>query len=232
MNDKLRCILLLISLLIACSQTLAQVATQQAGPKKNNARPAAASSGNATEPFDNATVAKMAASCVRLDTEAGVIEIEMLAETAPETVRNFLNLVATGSFDTTVFSRVVKGFVVQGGNLFTSQRLTPQLAQRAKRTIPDEPNMVKHERGIVSMARSEQPHSATTNFFILISAAPHLDKSFAAFGRVTRGQEVVDAINNALTDGEKPQKPVRIIRAFVVPCPPAATSAPTSMPPQ
>jgi peptidyl-prolyl cis-trans isomerase B (cyclophilin B) len=160
----------------------------------------------------------MAAQCVRLETEAGVIEIEMLPEVAPESVRNFLNLVATGAFNTTTFNRIVKDFVIQGGNLATSQNLSLALAQRSRRTIPDEPSAVKHERGIVSMARPETPNGATTSFFILVGEAAHLDGKFAAFGRVKRGMEVVDAINKAAAEGEKPEKPVRITRAVVASC--------------
>ena len=159
-----------------------------------------------------------------LDTGAGQIVVEMLAEAAPETVRNFLNLAATGAYDTTTFSRVVKGFVVQGGSLSTREKLTPELARRAARTVPDEPNAVKHVRGVVSMARSEQPNSATTHFFILVGDGPHLDGTFAAFGRVTRGMEAADAINNAETDGEKPRHPVRLNRATVTPCAKPATN--------
>lgn len=147
----------------------------------------------------------------------------MLAEAAPETARNFLNLAATGAYDTTTFSRVVKGFVIQGGDLATRAHLTPELARRASRTIPDEPNAVKHVRGIVSMARSTQPDSATTHFFILVGDAPHLDGTFAAFGRVRAGMDSVDKINNAEADGEKPKHPVRLNRATVAPCPPAAS---------
>ena len=86
------------------------------------------------------------------------------------------------------------------------------------RRIPDEPGLVKHVRGIVSMARTEEPNSATTHFFILVGPGPHLDSQFAAFGTVTTGIEVVDAINQAPTEGEKPEKPVKINRATVNPC--------------
>ena len=185
--------------------------------KKANARPAQTQT-NLPEPFDGASVEKMSAQCVTLETEAGVIEIELLAEAAPETVRNFLNLAATGMFTTTTFSRVVKGFVIQGGNLATSQNVTPALAQRSVRTIADEPNAIKHERGIVSMARPDTPNGATSNFFILVDEASQLDGKFAAFGRVKNGMATVDAINNAPAEGEKPAKPVRITRVSVAEC--------------
>jgi peptidyl-prolyl cis-trans isomerase B (cyclophilin B) len=199
---------------------------QQTGPqsnerppaeKKANARPGAEAASKA-EPFDGASVEKMAAQCVTLETEAGNIEIEMLAEAAPETARNFLNLVATGAYDTTVFSRIVPGFVVQGGDLSTREKLTPELALRLRRTVADEPNAVKHVRGIVSMAKAAAPNSATTHFFILVGDGPHLDGTFAAFGRVRAGIETADAINKAEVESEKPAKPVRIKRATVAAC--------------
>lgn len=196
---------------------------QQDAPKKANARPAAAE--RSAEPFDAAAVKEMAARCVKLETEAGVIELEMLAETAPETVRNFLNLVATGFYDTTTFSRVVRGFVVQGGSVATRENLTNELVARSRRTVADEPSAVRHVRGVVSMARSDAPNSATTNFFILVGEAAHLDGKFAAFARVRSGMEAVDAINNAPVEGEKPVKPVRLTRASVFRCEPAAKPA-------
>ena len=101
-------------------------------PKKINERPAAAQT---PEPFDDASVEKMAGQCVRLETEAGVIEVEMLAESAPETVRNFLELTATGAFDTTTFSPS-RGFVIQGGDLSTRQTLTPELAEDRGGRLP------------------------------------------------------------------------------------------------
>jgi peptidyl-prolyl cis-trans isomerase B (cyclophilin B) len=180
----------------------------------------------APEPFDSATVERMAAQCVRLETEAGTIEMKMLPEVAPETVRNFLNLTAAGAFDTTTFSRVVRNFVIQGGNLSTRAEMTPALAARSRRTVPDEPNSVKHERGVVSMARSDRPNSATTNFFILVGNASHLNGTFSAFGRVTKGMDVVDAINKAALEGETPLSPVRIGSAVVFACPAGQPAAP------
>jgi len=192
----------------------------QSEPKKANVRPAATPTAvTATEPFDKADVKTMAGQCVTLDTEAGHIGMEMFPERAPETVRNFLNLTAIGALDTTVFSRVVPGFVIQGGDLYTREgKMTAALGQRARKTIPDEPNKILHERGIVSMARPDEPNQATTNFFILVAAAPYLDGKFAAFGHVTKGMDVVDAINKAAVTDEKPNKPVRIRKATVAAC--------------
>jgi peptidyl-prolyl cis-trans isomerase B (cyclophilin B) len=218
-------LLLLLSILFFASLPAAKA--QEGGaptqaPKKSNERaasPTTAPAQKRPEPFDGASTAKMAEQCVTLETQSGVIVMEMLAEAAPETVRNFLNLSTTGAFDTTTFSRIVKGFVIQGGNLSTSERWGAELLERARRTIPDEPNYVKHVRGIVSMARSDVPNSASTHFFIIVGEeAAQLDGKFAAFGRVVKGMEVVDAINNLPTEGEKPTRPVRVNRALVAPC--------------
>jgi peptidyl-prolyl cis-trans isomerase B (cyclophilin B) len=197
----------------------------QTEPKKTNSRPAAPADkisrlpAAKPEPFDNADVKMMAGQCVRLETEAGNIELELYPEQAPETVRNFLNLVATGLYDTTTFSRVVPGFVIQGGDLATREGgLSVAIGLRSRRTIPDEPNKVIHDRGVLSMARSEEPHSASTHFFILVSVAPDLDGKFAAFGRVTKGIEVVDEINKGPVVNEKPLKPVRLKKAATFAC--------------
>ena len=193
-------------------------AQEQEPPKKANARAETAQTENVPEPFDGASVEKMAAQCVTLETEVGAIEIAMMPEVAPESVRNFLNLSAIGALDTTTFSRVVKGFVIQGGNLSTGEKWSAELSKRMSRHLPDEPGIVKHVRGIVSMARGDEPNSATTHFFILVGTGQHLDSKFAAFGTVTKGMDVVDVINQAPAEGEKPEKPVKINRAVVSPC--------------
>ena len=207
--------------LIAVSLLFLTVANAQSNaasepPKKANARTTAETP--AAEPFDGASVEKMGSQCVTLETELGAIDIAMMPEVAPESVRNFLNLSATGALNTTTFSRVVKGFVIQGGNLQTSEKWSADLARRMSHRLPDEPGLVKHVRGIVSMARTDEPNSATTHFFILVGPGQHLDSKFAAFGTVTKGMEVVDAINQAPAENEKPEKPVKIKRAIVVPC--------------
>src|SRR5512138_3681025 len=186
--------------------------------KKANARPGNTPPANITEPYDGASVEKMAGQCVTLKTELGDIEIAMMPEVAPESVRNFLNLSATGALDTTTFSRTVKDFVIQGGNLQTSEKWNLDLARRMTRRLPDEPGIIKHVRGIVSMARTEESNSATTHFFILVGTGSHLDGKFSAFGTVTKGIEVADAINHAPADGQKPQKPVKVNCAIVAAC--------------
>ena len=108
--------------------------------------------------------------------------------------------------------------MIQGGDLQTSEKWGAELAKRMSRRLPDEPGLVKHVRGIVSMARTNEPNSVTTHFFILLRESPHLDSKFAAFGTVTKGMEVVDAINQAPVQAEKPEKAVKINRATVATC--------------
>lgn len=225
-DTKSRFVLCKLTITLVCLVIGATIANGQATPngpidppKKANARtPTATATANAPEPFDGASIEKMAAQCVTLETELGAIEIALMPEVAPEAVRNFLNLSAAGALDTTTFSRTVKGFVIQGGNLATSEKWSAELAKRMTRRLPDEPGLVKHVRGIVSMARTDEPNSATTHFFILVGPGPHLDSKFSAFGSVTKGMEVADAISQAPAEDEKPEKPVRINRAVVSAC--------------
>ena len=208
----------LAGLLLFCTTAAPQNPTPNSEkPKKANARPTETTQPK-PDPFDGASVEKMSAQCVTLATELGAIVIEMLPAKAPEASRNFLNLAATGSLDSTTFSRIVPTFVIQGGDLQTSEKWNQQLANRMQKHLPDEPSDVKHERGVVSMARSDLPNSATTHFFILVGAGPHLDGKFSAFGRVRSGIEVADAINRAPSESEKPSVPIRITRTEVSPC--------------
>lgn len=206
----------MLSLFLSGFLSLSLGLSLQEPPKKANTRAPVVES--IADPFDGASIEKLANQCVTLETELGAIEIAMMPEAAPEAVRNFLNLSATGSLDTTTFSRVVKNFVVQGGNLQTSEKWNAELAKRMTRKLPDEVGLVKHVRGIVSMARTEEPNSATTHFFILVKEAPHLNSKFSAFGQVTKGMEVVDQINEAPVEGDKPERPVKINRAVVATC--------------
>ncbi len=204
--------------LLSLVPAFAQLPTPALEPAKINARPTPAPT-FAAEPFDKADVKTMASKCVRLETEAGDIEMEMFPEIAPESVRNFLNLVTTGMYDTTTFGRVVPGFVIQGGNIWSREGgVTQAIGARARRKLQDEPGKILHDRGILSMARGDEPNSATTSFFILVGNGSHLDGKFAAFGRVTKGIEVADAINKAAVIEEKPEKPVKLRKASITEC--------------
>ncbi len=210
---------MLVRTLFVVLSLVSGLAAQDAGagkvPGKANQRPA--QEVVKAEPFDKSGVEEMA-KCVTLKTEKGSIELEMFPDTAPNTVRNFLNLVAIGALNNTTFSRVVPEFVIQGGNLYSNPDISYEMKIRAQRNIPDEPNLVKHERGIISMARTDEPNSANTDFFILVRSDTGLDNKFAAFGRVVKGMDVVDEINSMPVDDETPKVPVVITSTKIGEC--------------
>ncbi len=130
----------------------------------------------------------------------GVIKAELYPETAPNTVNNFLSLVEKGFYDRTIFHRVIPGFMIQGGDPDGTGMGGPGY------TIPGEfedngfHNPLRHEAGVLSMARAMHPDSAGSQFFIMAEAAPHLDGQYAAFGRVLEGMEEVKRIVSAKRD--------------------------------
>ena len=125
----------------------------------------------------------------------GVIKAELYPEIAPNTVANFVNLVESGFYDGLIFHRVIPGFMIQGGDPQGTGMGGPgysikgEFARNGFRQ-----NNLKHSRGVLSMARSMMPNSAGSQFFIMHANAPHLDGDYAAFGKVTEGMDVVDAI--------------------------------------
>ena len=145
------------------------------------------------------------------------IEIELDEKNAPKTVANFEKLVKEGFYDGLTFHRIIPGFMIQGGD--------PQGTGMggAKDNIVGEfklngiENNLKHTRGVISMARSSDPNSASSQFFIMHADAPHLDGSYAAFGKVVSGMEEVDRIANVKTGmNDKPLQPVVIKKMYLI----------------
>ena len=168
------------------------------------------------EPFSKEAASELASYRAILDTSAGPITVEFLPDLAPGHVRNFLRLAQAGAFDGTSFHRVVRGFVVQGGALNTRAPLTEK-QQKYVRTLPPEFSGTPHVKGVLSMARGDDPASATTSFFIVTGSAASLDNKYTVFGRVIDGMAVVDAMDQAAVNGETPLerielKGVRIVR--------------------
>jgi peptidyl-prolyl cis-trans isomerase B (cyclophilin B) len=137
------------------------------------------------------------AESVVIETSLGEIEIEFLPDKAPGHVKNFLDLAKKGYYDGTTFHRVIPGFMIQGGCPNTKD------ASRGKAghgtggpgyTIKAEFNDVSHKRGVLSMARSSDPNSAGSQFFIVVADSTFLDRQYTAFGKVVRGIEVADKI--------------------------------------
>ena len=131
----------------------------------------------------------------------GVIKAELYPELAPNTVNNFLSLVKQGFYDGLIFHRVIPGFMIQGGDPQGSGMGGP--GYRIKGEFKHNgfsKNNLKHDRGVLSMARSMMPDTAGSQFFIMHDKAPHLDGEYAAFGKVIEGMDVVDEIANTPTD--------------------------------
>ncbi len=162
---------------------------------------------------------------VKMETSAGSFDIELDDDNAPESVKNFLAYVAKGHYDGTVFHRVIKGFMIQGGGFEPGMKQKPTAAP-----IPNEANNgLKNKRYTLAMARTSDPHSASAQFFINAADNGFLDHTaetsqgwgYAVFGRVTAGTDVVDQIE-AVRTGRKgmhddvPLDDVTILRAYAV----------------
>ena len=169
-----------------------------------------------TPPFTAETDAELAAFRAVLDTTHGRIAIDLYPDRAPNHVRNFLRLVDAGVYDGVAFHRVVPGFVIQSGHLPTRREPLGDRQQRFVRNLEPEFSATRHVRGIVSMARLDDPASASTSFFIVTATAPALDGVYTVFGVVVEGLDVVDRIEAAPTEGETPVKRIEIVDAEVV----------------
>jgi cyclophilin family peptidyl-prolyl cis-trans isomerase len=167
------------------------------------------------EPFVSATAAEMAAKTVVLETPFGAITIEVLPDLAPNHVRQFLRLAQAGVYDGTAFHRLVKGFVIQGGFMPTRREPPDERQETYIRTLQPEFNDTLHERGTVSMARGDDPASATSSFFIVLARTPALDKRYTVFGRVSAGLDVVEKIEAQPVEGETPVTRIEVTRARV-----------------
>ena len=145
----------------------------------------------------------------------GTITLEFLPDKAPEHVRNFLRLAQAGVYDGMAFHRVAKGFVIQTGYLPSRSGPLSESQQRLVRNLQPEFNDTTHQKGIVSMARGDDPASADTSFFIVLGPSPVLDGKYTAFARVVDGLPVVDAIATAPVNGETPVTRIDVRRVTV-----------------
>lgn len=168
------------------------------------------------EPFKTATIDQMRKD-VLIRTSLGDMTVQMEPDLAPEHVRNFLKLVESGWYDHTAFHRVVPGFVIQGGVGATRQGGASHAADKWVRKLRGEFTPAKHIRGVLSMARGDDPNSATTSFFIVLGPAPHLDNKYTIFGKVVDGFDVLDQIERVARDGETPRQRIELIEASIKP---------------
>ena len=128
--------------------------------------------------------------------DGGTIKAELYPEIAPNTVNNFISLINKGYYDGVIFHRVIPGFMIQGGDPKGTGTGGPGYSIKGEFTRNGFKNDLKHDRGVLSMARTMMPNSAGSQFFIMHKNSPHLDGQYAAFGKVLEGMEVVDAIAN------------------------------------
>ena len=131
--------------------------------------------------------------------DGGIMKGELYPEVAPITVENFVKLCNNHFYDGLIFHRVIKGFMIQGGGYDTSKRNNETGAIKGEFASNGGKIDLKHTRGVLSMARTMVPDSASSQFFIMHADAPHLDGEYAAFGKVTEGLDVVDRIANVKT---------------------------------
>ena len=130
----------------------------------------------------------------------GEIKAELYPEVAPNTVRNFIDLINRGFYDGIIFHRVIPGFMIQGGCPEGNGTGGPGYSIKGEFSRNGFKNDLKHTRGVLSMARTMIPDSAGSQFFIMVADAPHLDDQYASFGKVIEGMEVADKIVSAKTD--------------------------------
>lgn len=169
------------------------------------------------EPFKDATVDEMRKE-VLLHTSLGDITVTLEPDLAPEHVRNFLKLVQTGWYDHTIFHRIVPGFVVQGGMSQGRTGSQVHYADKWIRPLKGEFSQTrKHIRGVLSMARTNDPDSALTSFFIVLAPAPNLDGKYSIFGKVVDGFETLDKMVAAPRNGETPIERIELIEATIKP---------------
>ena len=146
----------------------------------------------------------------------GVMKAELYPDVAPNTVNNFISLVKKGFYDVLIFHRVIPGFMIQGGDPKGSGVGGPGYSIRGEFSSNGFANDLKHDRGVLSMARTMAPNSAGSQFFVMHEDSPHLDGQYAAFGKVIEGIEVVDEICKVRTDyNDRPRVPQVMKRVTV-----------------
>jgi len=145
---------------------------------------------------------------VQIEMENGdVMRAELYPEIAPETVKNFVDLVEKGFYDGTIFHRVIPGFMIQGGDPTGTGTGGPGHSIKGEFSSNGFENNLQHDRGVLSMARSMHPDSAGSQFFIMVAKSPHLDGQYAGFGKIIEGIEAADKIVN--TDRDFRDKPTK-----------------------
>lgn len=194
--------LLLVMMLIVACQSESKVPKQEKPSSSNSTE-------KETETGDNPVVT------ITME-NGGTITAELYPEIAPNTVNNFIALIEDGFYDELIFHRVIPGFMIQGGDPEGNGTGGPGYSIAGEFYANDFDNPLAHERGVLSMARSGDPDSAGSQFFVMTETSPHLDGDYAAFGKVTDGMDVVDEIVN--TERDAMDKPLedQVIQSMTV----------------
>jgi len=154
---------------------------------------------------------------VRIEMENGdIMRAELYPEIAPETVKNFIDLVEKGFYDGTIFHRVIPGFMIQAGDPTGTGTGGPGHSIKGEFAANGFENNLKHDRGVLSMARSMHPDSAGSQFFVMVAKSPHLDGQYAAFGKVIEGIESADKIVSASRDPRDKPKEKQMMKKVVM----------------
>lgn len=147
---------------------------------------------------------------------SNIIKLELYPSIAPETVKNFETLVAQGFYDGLIFHRVIPGFMIQGGDPNGTGMGGSKETIRGEFSSNGFKNDLNHDRGVIAMARTSDPNSASSQFFIVVKASTHLDGQYASFGKVIEGIEEVDRIVSVQKDrGDKPLEDQRMKKVTI-----------------
>ena len=154
---------------------------------------------------------------VTIEMENGsIIKAELYPEVAPNSVNNFISLIQKGFYDGLIFHRCIPGFMIQGGCPDGTGMGGPGYAIKGEFSKNGFQNDLIHDRGVLSMARANNPNSAGSQFFIMVDKAPHLDGSYAAFGKVIEGMEIADAIVSGKPDWNDRPREKQVMKKVTV----------------
>ncbi len=184
---------------------------------ETSAPPAAASPEPATKAKENRPMTDYKDKVAELHTTIGEIDIRFFPDVAPNHVKNFIDLAQKGFYDGTKFHRVIPGFMVQGGDPNTKTADTSSWGVGGSgKNVSAEFSPISHKRGIVSMARAQDPNSASSQFFIVVKDSTFLDRQYTVFGQVTKGMDVADKIVSAPRNAsDRPNNPTTITKVVI-----------------
>ena len=208
-------------MLLACSPSNSETTTSSAATSTTSTttsateQPGASATTAITE--EKKTMADYQNKVAEIHTTAGEIDIRFFPDVAPNHVKNFIDLAQKGFYAGTKFHRVIPGFMIQGGDPNTKSSDTSTWGMGGSGTkVNAEFSEIPHKRGIVSMARSNDPNSASSQFFIVVKDSSFLDRQYTVFGQVTKGMDVADKIvSGSRNASDRPDKPVAIEKIVI-----------------